>query len=201
MTSAPPSWSTWATRRAACASWTRRASSRRGRSPAGGTQDTGAGGGTANAQVGVFLAYASARGAALVDRARYLPRAWTHDPARRAAAGVPDGLLVWLVRARRAVAPRPARPPAGAARRLRTGALAGGVAGGGATTTVNALISLAGPVAEPLLSPSGTVIALVSRFPAELLYLLTLIVVVTVSDLPRSFKAYRLGWSAGRTAN
>ena len=57
-----------------------------------GTQYTGAVGGTANAQVGVFLAYASAKGTAFVDRALYLPRAWTHDPARRAEAGVPDGV-------------------------------------------------------------------------------------------------------------
>src|SRR5215204_2806042 len=57
-----------------------------------GTQYTGAVGGTANAQVGVFLAYASAKGTAFVDRALYLPRAWTHDPARRTEAGVPDGL-------------------------------------------------------------------------------------------------------------
>ena len=56
-----------------------------------GTQYTGAVGGTANAQVGVFLAYASAKGTAFVDRALYLPRAWAHDPARRAEAGVPDG--------------------------------------------------------------------------------------------------------------
>jgi membrane protein DedA with SNARE-associated domain len=89
-------------------------------------------------------------------------------------------LLVWLVRARKAVVPRPARPPSGPSRRLRAGALAGVVAVGGATTTVNALVYLAGPVAERLLTPSGTVIALVSRFPAELLYILTLIVVVTV---------------------
>ena len=54
-----------------------------------GTQYTGAVGGTANAQVGVFLAYASAKGTAFVDRALYLPRAWAHDPARRAEAGVP----------------------------------------------------------------------------------------------------------------
>jgi SRSO17 transposase len=57
-----------------------------------GTQYAGAVGGTANAQVGVFLAYASAKGTAFVDRALYLPRAWTHDPARRAEAGVPDGV-------------------------------------------------------------------------------------------------------------
>jgi SRSO17 transposase len=57
-----------------------------------GTQYTGAVGGTANAQVGVFLAYASDKGTAFIDRALYLPRAWAHDPARRAEAGVPDGL-------------------------------------------------------------------------------------------------------------
>ena len=57
-----------------------------------GTQYSGAVGGTANTQVGVFLAYASARGTAFVDRALYLPRAWAHDRARRAEAGVPDGL-------------------------------------------------------------------------------------------------------------
>jgi hypothetical protein len=88
-------------------------------------------------------------------------------------------LLVWLVRARKATLPRPARPPASPARRVRAGALAGAVAVVGATTIVNAFIYLAGPVADRLLTPSGTVIALVSRFPAELLYILTLIVVVT----------------------
>ena len=75
--------------RAACSSSTRRASSRRAKSCGVGTQYAGAVGGTANAQVGVFLAYASAKGTAFVDRALYLPRAWTHDPARRAEAGVP----------------------------------------------------------------------------------------------------------------
>src|SRR5262249_29521730 len=43
-------------------------------------------------------------------------------------------LLVWLVRARRAVLPRLARPPASPAPRLRAGALAGILAVGGATT-------------------------------------------------------------------
>ena len=44
-----------------------------------------------NCQLGVFLAYASARGHALVDRRLVLPRAWTDDPARCRAAGVPAG--------------------------------------------------------------------------------------------------------------
>ena len=55
-------------------------------------QYTGTAGTMANAQVGVFLAYASAQGAAFIDRALYLPRSWTRDPQRRAAAHVPKGL-------------------------------------------------------------------------------------------------------------
>ena len=42
-----------------------------------------------NCQVGVFLAYTSLLGAALVDHRLYLPAGWTEDPPRRAAAGVP----------------------------------------------------------------------------------------------------------------
>jgi len=52
-------------------------------------QYTGTTGDVRNAQVGVFLAYASAQGAAFIDRALFLPRAWTTDPLRRGAAGVP----------------------------------------------------------------------------------------------------------------
>lgn len=44
---------------------------------------------SANAQVGVFLAYASTRGHAVSDRARSLPRSWTDDRDRCARAGVP----------------------------------------------------------------------------------------------------------------
>lgn len=38
---------------------------------------------------GVFLAYASGRGAAFIDRALYLPHEWAKDPDRRTAAGIP----------------------------------------------------------------------------------------------------------------
>jgi SRSO17 transposase len=54
-----------------------------------GRQYTGTVGAVANAQVGVFLAYASKHGAAFVDRALYLPRGWTDDPERCHAAGIP----------------------------------------------------------------------------------------------------------------
>ncbi len=39
----------------------------------------------------MFLAYATGQGRALVDRELYLPRSWTGDPLRLAAAGVPAG--------------------------------------------------------------------------------------------------------------
>ncbi len=54
------------------------------------SQYAGTLGDTANAQVGVFLAYASNRGAAFVDRALYLPPAWAGDTERRLEAGVPE---------------------------------------------------------------------------------------------------------------
>ena len=53
-------------------------------------QYTRTAGETVNCQVGVFLAYASERGAGFVDRSLYLPREWTNDPSRRAEAGVPE---------------------------------------------------------------------------------------------------------------
>lgn len=54
-------------------------------------QYSGTAGRVENCQVGVFLAYASERGAALVDRALYLPKEWARDEARRKDAGVPEG--------------------------------------------------------------------------------------------------------------
>jgi SRSO17 transposase len=53
-------------------------------------QYTGTAGRTENAQVAVYLAYAAPAGSAFIDRALYLPRSWTGDPARCRAAGVPE---------------------------------------------------------------------------------------------------------------
>nr|BFE57528.1 hypothetical protein GCM10020063_020540 [Dactylosporangium thailandense] len=53
-------------------------------------QYTGTAGRIENAQVGVFLAYASPRGRALIDRELYLPKEWTDDRQRCRDAGVPD---------------------------------------------------------------------------------------------------------------
>src|SRR3954451_10675318 len=52
-------------------------------------QYSGTAGRIENCQIGVFLAYVSPRGQAFVDRALYLPQAWTKDAARREAAGIP----------------------------------------------------------------------------------------------------------------
>lgn len=54
-----------------------------------GPQYCGVLGKVANCQMGVFLAYASARGHALVDTRLFLPERWTKDAARCQAAGVP----------------------------------------------------------------------------------------------------------------
>jgi SRSO17 transposase len=53
-------------------------------------QYSGTAGRIENAQVAVYLVYAAGGGAAFVDRALYLPKSWTSDPARLAQAGVPD---------------------------------------------------------------------------------------------------------------
>ena len=55
-------------------------------------QYTGTAGRVENSQVAVFLAYASSRGRALVDREVYLPKVWTDDRERCQAAGVPDDI-------------------------------------------------------------------------------------------------------------
>jgi SRSO17 transposase len=52
-------------------------------------QYTGSAGKITNCQIGVFAAYVSQRGHAFIDRALYLPKSWTNDPARLSKAHVP----------------------------------------------------------------------------------------------------------------
>lgn len=54
-------------------------------------QYSGTAGRIENCQIGVFLAYASAKGHTLLDRELYLPKSWVQDPDRCRAAGVPEG--------------------------------------------------------------------------------------------------------------
>lgn len=53
-------------------------------------QYSGTAGKIENCQLAVHLSYASPAGHTLLDVALYMPKSWTDDPARRAAAGVPD---------------------------------------------------------------------------------------------------------------
>ena len=53
-------------------------------------QYSGTAGRIENCQIGVFLAYASAKGRALLDRELYLPQVWADDWERRGEAGVPE---------------------------------------------------------------------------------------------------------------
>jgi SRSO17 transposase len=65
---------------------------KQGRASCGvGRQYTGSAGKITNCQIGVFAAYVSRHGHAFIDRALYLPKAWTNDRTRRAAAHVPRG--------------------------------------------------------------------------------------------------------------
>jgi SRSO17 transposase len=55
-------------------------------------QYSGTAGRRENQQIGVFLLYASDRGAAFIDRALYLPDEWMGDAARREEAHIPAGV-------------------------------------------------------------------------------------------------------------
>jgi SRSO17 transposase len=52
-------------------------------------QYSGTAGKVENCQIAVFLTYASPLGRAVIDRRLYLPKSWTSDLGRCAAAGVP----------------------------------------------------------------------------------------------------------------
>jgi SRSO17 transposase len=97
-------------------------------------QYTGTAGRIENAQAAVFLTYAARRGHALIDRALYLPRSWTEDPDRCAAAGVPADVEF---------ATKPALATAMITRAVQAGVPAGWVAGDevyGADPTLRATI-------------------------------------------------------------
>jgi SRSO17 transposase len=70
-----------------------------------GRQYTGTAGRIENAQVGVFLGYATRNGRALLDRELYLPKEWAADADRRTEAGVPKavGFATKIVLARRVI--------------------------------------------------------------------------------------------------
>src|SRR6266496_2236389 len=53
-------------------------------------QYSGTAGRGENSQVGVFLLYASSKGAAFIDRTLYLPEEWTQDRVRCREAGIPE---------------------------------------------------------------------------------------------------------------
>ncbi len=55
-------------------------------------QYSGTAGRIENSQIGVFPAYASAKGRTLLDRELYLPRVWADDRERRREAGVPESI-------------------------------------------------------------------------------------------------------------
>jgi SRSO17 transposase len=55
-----------------------------------GRQYSGTAGRIENCQIGVFLAYRSSKGHALIDRELYLPKAWCDDQARCAEARIPE---------------------------------------------------------------------------------------------------------------
>ncbi|HEX2943737.1 MAG TPA: IS701 family transposase [Rhodopila sp.] len=55
-------------------------------------QYTGSAGKITNCQIGVFAAYISQHGHALIDRALYLPKVWADDQTRRLAAHVPEAV-------------------------------------------------------------------------------------------------------------
>jgi len=57
-----------------------------------GRQYTSSAGKITNCQIGVFATYVSRHGHAFIDRGLYLPKAWTDDRARMAAAHVPPGM-------------------------------------------------------------------------------------------------------------
>lgn len=83
-------------------------------------QYSGTAGKTENCQIAIFLACASSKGHALIDRALYLPKAWTDDPDRRREAGIPVA-VAFATKPQQAVALLEAAMAAGAKARWLLG--------------------------------------------------------------------------------
>jgi SRSO17 transposase len=66
-------------------------------------QYTGSAGKITNCQVGVFAAYVSRHGHGFIDRSLYLPKSWTDDPGRMAAAHVPPSGTKFATKPRLAI--------------------------------------------------------------------------------------------------
>ncbi len=92
-------------------------------------QYTGTAGRIENSQLGVFLAYVTEQGRALIDRRLYLPEhSWSNDPQRRREAGIPEDVqfeltdrtliygLPWRHAKRATCWPSPARRECGSTR-------------------------------------------------------------------------------------
>ena len=119
-------------------------------------QYSGTAGRVENCQLGVFLAYASPRGRALIDRELYLPKSWTEDPQRCAEAGI--GAEVGF-------ATKPEQARAMIARALAAGVPFGWVSADeayGQNTSLRRWLEarrlayvLAVPVSQPVTAPDG----------------------------------------------
>jgi SRSO17 transposase len=59
-------------------------------------QYTGSAGKITNCQIGVSATYVSRHGHGFIDRALYLPKGWTDDPARLKATSVPSDVVFTL---------------------------------------------------------------------------------------------------------
>ena len=92
-----PTWcasTSWSISRTTTQSWLsiKPGSSSRARHRAAWRGYTGSAGKITNCQIGVFATYVSRHGHGFIDRALYLPKGWTDDPARLKATSVPSGV-------------------------------------------------------------------------------------------------------------
>ena len=83
------SWSIWATRKVSCFIDETGFLKKGDKSAGVSRQYSGTAGRIENSQIGVFLAYRSPWGHALIDRELYLPKSWIDDRTRCEEAGIP----------------------------------------------------------------------------------------------------------------